>query len=145
MGKGGREGRPRGGEGRGGEGRGGEGGEGGEAEGRPRGGEGRGGEGRGGEGRGGEGGRETNKHHGYHLHLTCMVGLRYILLLVQLSSYSEILTHFLNPRVRALPEDASKRAEALIRFLRNLRYVRQLCDTALEYSISPPYYSISTA
>lgn len=42
---------------------------------------------------------------------------------LQLSDYSELLTNFLNPRVRALPEDATKRAEALIRFLRNLRYV----------------------
>ena len=41
-----------------------------------------------------------------------------------MSDYSELLSNFLSPRVRALPEDATKRAEALIRFLRNLRYVR---------------------
>ncbi len=45
---------------------------------------------------------------------------------MQMCEYTELLTHFLNPRVRALPEDASKRAEALIRFLRNLKYVREV-------------------
>ena len=41
----------------------------------------------------------------------------------QMTQYSDLLTHFLDPHVRGIPEDGSKRAETLIRFLRNLRYV----------------------